>query len=242
VSAREPILTVAVLSRRASVGKWPEHAPRTPEYVAKSAAPRLATRYSLWHLAGIEARAFSSRASTTKARLFRLRASMFFSLIVYEHRAHPSGGAVCLLRPHHGRFAAVTFALVLGIALMGVVSPLAGTALAAAVVALLLPRCAGSVRARTAERCLKRLTPPGQTVYLHSLASTLPGAGAELLRSVNREADAKGWSLVLDAADKKLIEYYRNFGFCALGRPVLMPDRSYRVRMWRPANDMEGPA
>jgi hypothetical protein len=242
VSAVRPILDAAGLSRRASGGKWPEHARGAGHCVEEGTKTSLTSRYSLWHLAGIEACAFTCRGSTTKARLVRLRWTMFVSLVVYERRTHPSGRAVCLLRPRHGRFVGGTFALVLTVALMGVASPLAGTALAGAVVALLLPRCAGSVRAHSAKRLLERLTPSGRNVYLHSVASTLPGAGAELLWAVNREADAKGWYLVLDAANEKLTEYYETLGFCALGRPVRMPDHSYRVRMWRPPGATEGSA
>ena len=76
---------------------------------------------------------------------------------------------------------------------------------------------------------LERLTPPGQHRYLHSLASTLPGAGAELLRELTGEADRKGWSLSLDASNEKLVGYYAKFGFTALGAAVTMPDGSRRV-------------
>jgi hypothetical protein len=60
--------------------------------------------------------------------------------------------------------------------------------------------------------------------------------------AVNQEADAKGWSLLLDASNEKLAEYYGKFGFCAMGPTVRMPDGSQRVRMWRPAGGPEGRA
>lgn len=242
MSAGEPVLGAVGLSGRAVGKKWAENAPGTAHRTQNGAKPQLRTRHSTWHLAGVQAYAFTSANSRSKRRQFTLRTTMFFALAVYERRTHPSGRAVCLLGVRHSRFMACTIGLALLVAGAGVFSPFAGTGLAIVMVGLLLPRCVGTVHARSGKRQLGRLTPPGQHVYVHSLASTLPGAGAELLRTVIREADSKGRPVVLDASNEKLAGYYGNLGFCALGPAVRMPDGICHVRMWRPAGAPEGRA
>ena len=59
---------------------------------------------------------------------------------------------------------------------------------------------------------------------MHSVASQLPGAGAQLLRGLTQEANDKGWSLVLDASNERLVQYYEQFGFVVRGAGVRMPD------------------
>jgi len=88
---------------------------------------------------------------------------------------------------------------------------------------------------------LCRLGPRGRRrrVYVHSVASTRPGAGAELMTSLAGEADQKGWLLVLDAGNERLGTYYSRFGF-ARGGAVKMPDGNLRVRMWRQPQDWRG--
>ncbi len=165
---------------------------------------------------------------------------MFLALAVYERRTHPSGRAVCLLRLRHPRLIAFVAALVLAIIGVGLLLAPAGIALAIVIVGLLLPGSLDAIRARAGKSRLERLMPPGQHRYLHSLASTLPGAGADLLRELTGEADRKGWSLSLDANNERLVGYYVKFGFTALGPAVPMPDGSCRVRMWRPATARKG--
>jgi hypothetical protein len=71
-------------------------------------------------------------------------------------------------------------------------------------------------------------------VFLHSLASTQPGAGAELVRSVTDEADQKGWTISLEAASEELAHYYECLGFQAQGVPVPVPGGGRHVSMCRP--------
>ncbi len=195
-------------------------------------------RYSLWHLAGVQSRAFGGPNSTPLRQLPR-RTAVLLTLAVYERRTHPSGQAVCLLGLRRGRFWGGVAALALLICAAGALSTYAGAALAVAVVALLLPRSVGALRALGGRGRLRTLTPPGCCVYVHSVASARPGAGAELLRRLTHEADGKGWSLVLDASNEKLVGYYAKFGFAARGLAVRMPDGSRRVRMWRPPTAVE---
>ena len=100
--------------------------------------------------------------------------------------------------------------------------------------AALLPFAIGAVKARPGRKELAKLTPPGRHVYVHSVASQLPGAGAQLLRGLTQEANDKGWSLVLDASNERLVRYYEQFGFVVRGAGVRMPDGARHVRMWRP--------
>jgi predicted N-acetyltransferase YhbS len=88
---------------------------------------------------------------------------------------------------------------------------------------------------------LGRTGPPGHRhqVYVHSVASTRPGAGAELMASLAGEADQKGWLLFLDAGNEELGTYYSRFGFARAGA-VRMPDGTVRVRMWRQPQDEQG--
>jgi hypothetical protein len=58
---------------------------------------------------------------------------------------------------------------------------------------------------------------------VHTVASIEPGAGRALLETVNAEADAKGWTMTLDAANETLVRYYAKLGYQPLGPPVLMP-------------------
>jgi hypothetical protein len=191
-------------------------------------------RYSLWHIAGVQVRAFGGPYSGRLRRL-RRRTESWLTLTMYERRTHPSGQAVCLLGLRRGRFWGGVAGLALLICAAGALSTYAGATLALAVVGLLLPRSVGASRALGHRGQLGRLTPPGRYVYVHSVASSLPGAGAELLQRLAHEADVKGWSLVLDAGNEKLVGYYARFGFVARGPAVTMHDGSGRVRMWRPA-------
>jgi hypothetical protein len=241
VTPGKPIFGAFGRSRRVSGREWPRTTPRLAfrtetghctENEIRSPRP---AKHSMWHLAGVQASAFNRANGLGRRAPLTLRLSMFLALAVYERRTHPSGQAVCLLRLHHCRLTAFVAALVLGVIGVGLLLPYAGIALASLIVALLLPRSFDALRARSGKSQLERLMPPGQHRYLHSLASTLPGGGAELLREVTGEADRKGWTLSLDASNEKLVGYYAKFGFSALGLAVTMADGSCHVRMWRPA-------
>ena len=236
----EPFLGANEGSRRVFVKERAKKALGAAHCTEKS--PRLPnrTKHSRWQLAGVQAAAFSVANRRAKTRQFHLRTGMFFALTVYDCRAHPSGQAVCLLGLRKGRFTVLVAGLVPLIATAGVLSPYAGSALAAFVIAFLMPGVVGAFRGRAANHQLKKLTPPGRHVYMHSLASTLPGAGAALLRELIREKDRNGCSLALDASNEKLAAYYARFGFFAQGDAVRMPDGTRHTRMWRPANTQEG--
>jgi hypothetical protein len=241
VTTRRAVLGALGRSRRVSGREWPKNAPRrdycTENRKVRSLRP---TKHSLWQLAGVQASAFNRANGPARKGHLTFRLTMFVALAVYERRTHPSGRAVCLLGLRYQRLVAFVSALVLGIIGVGLLLPLAGIALAIVIVALLLPGSYDAIRARVGKRELERLTPPGQHRYLHSLASTLPGAGADLLKELTDEADCKGWFLSLDASNEKLVGYYVKFGFTALGPAVRMPDGSCRVRMWRPATARKG--
>jgi hypothetical protein len=97
-----------------------------------------------------------------------------------------------------------------------------------------LPGSVATVRRFPEPHQPRRLSPGEKHIYVHSLASTLSGAGADLLRTLTREADEKDWLLVLDANNERLMRYYRDFGFEARGSAVRSPDGGGPVRMWRP--------
>jgi hypothetical protein len=197
--------------------------------------------HSLWHFSGVEARAFNFPKRSSSEPPLLLRVSMFMSLALYERRTHPSGEAVCLLGLRRGRFFAGIAGVVIMVVIVGALSPYACAALATAIVALLSPRAIEAVREPGHAARLETFSPPGSHVYVHSLASTLPGAGAELMRHLVYEADSKRWSLVLDASNQRLARYYESFGFQTLGTAVRMPNGSSHVRMWRPALALDEP-
>jgi hypothetical protein len=240
MSAGEPFLGALDGSGCVFGKERAETAPGTAYCTQKSLKFQDRTKHSLWLLAGVQAAAFNGANRNAKTKQFHLRTAMLLALTVYDRRAHPSGQAVCLLGLRKGRFILLVAGLVLLIATAGLLSPYAGSALAALVLAILMPVVVGAFRARAANNQLKRLTPSGRYVYVHSLASTLPGAGAALLHELIREKDENGCSLALDASNEKLVTYYAKFGFVAQGDAVRMPDGSRHTRMWRPANTQEG--
>ena len=69
---------------------------------------------------------------------------MLLALTVYDSRAHPSGQAVCLLGLRKGRFIVLVAGLMLFIAAAGVLSPYAGSALAALLLGFLMPGVVGA--------------------------------------------------------------------------------------------------
>jgi hypothetical protein len=236
----QPRLGVPGPSRRALVKTMRANATEK-SYCAQN-APRSTkqAKQSLWKLAGVESRAFGSRGSRPVMRHIPLRATMFLALTVYERRTHPSGQAVCLLELRPGRLCLGLASLVLLTCLAGALSPYAGFTLALIVIVLLLPGSVGALRRFPERRPLERSTAPEKHIYVHSLASTLPGAGADLLRTLTREADEKGWPLVLDANNERLTKYYCEFGFVARGPATGSPDGTWPVRMWRRPSALEG--
>jgi hypothetical protein len=200
----------------------------------RPATPATAQRHSLWELAGVEIRAFGGREPGSLWWRGVFRAAIMLSLVVYARRVHPTGQALCLLWLRPWRLVGGIIGLLLVVCAAGALSPVLGAALIAAIAAILLPGVPAAVKARSASRQLCRLTPPGRHIYVHSVASQLPGAGAQLLRGLVLEADQSGWSLVLDASNEKLARYYEQFGFVPRGPGVQMPDGARHVRMWRP--------
>jgi hypothetical protein len=246
VTAGKALLGAFSRSRRVSSREWAKNTP-SPAYCTETAyctdneaGSRRPTKHSRWDLAGVQASAFNRGNGLVRRRPLTLRLTMFLALAVYERRTHPSGQAVCLLGLRRRRLSAFVAGLVLSVIGVGLLLPYAGIALATVIVALLLPGSLEALGARAGKKQLGRLMPSGQHRYLHSLASTLPGAGAELLREVTGEADRKGWTLSLDTSNEKLVSYYVKFDFSALGPAVPMPDGGCHVRMWRPATAREG--
>ena len=202
-----------------------------PNGLARHGRPE---KHSLWQLAGVEVRAFRGRDTGSVPERVVFRAAILLSLVAYARRVHPSGRALCLLWLRPLRVVVAMMALILLVCATGAVYSVLGVAIAAVMAAALLPFTVGAVKSRPGRKELAKLTPPGRHVYVHSVASQLPGAGAQLLRGLTQEADDKGWSLVLDASNEKLVRYYQQFGFVVRGAGVRMPDGARHVRMWRP--------
>jgi hypothetical protein len=196
---------------------------------------------SLWQLAQVEDQAFrGADRSGTPSRL-AFGAATLVALAAFDRRVHSSGQAVCLLGPRWARVALCLTGAVVLAGVTGAVVPVLGWALLALTVLVFLPLAGRATRALPAKVRLCRLGPRGRRrrVYVHSVASTRPGAGAELMTSLAGEADQKGWLLVLDAGNERLGTYYSRFGF-ARGGAVKMPDGTLRVRMWRQPQDWRG--
>ena len=204
---------------------------------AKRGAQGVLSPRTAWRLAAVEVEAFSRCYCYGSHGRLRLRAAMLVAILLYERRTHPSGMALCLLGRRRARVAALIALSALGALVVGALAPQVSGCLLAVLGVLALRPAIRSVRALRASAELRRAVPPGPYKYVHSLASTLPGAGAELLRALSREADEKGWSLVLDASDNKLARYYATCGFMLLSRGATMPDGAARLRMWRPPSE-----
>jgi hypothetical protein len=188
-----------------------------------------------WRLVGVEVRAFDRARPLGWFGRAAFAAGTGLALVAFHRRVHPSGRAMCLLGPCPGRIAAVIGGVLVVLAVVAALSPVAAGTVLVAISLLALPSAVRAVRGLPATAALRHASPPGRHVYLHSLASTKPGDGAELLRMVTAEADDKGWSIVLDAGNVALVGYYERFGFQARCRPVRGPNGGQRVRMWRPA-------
>ena len=84
-----------------------------------------------------------------------------------------------------------------------------------------------------ARRRLRGVQPSRPFVTVHTVASSFPGAGAALLDEVVAEADERGWTMFLVAANERLAEYYECFGFRSSGDAVVMPTGELAVPMIR---------
>jgi hypothetical protein len=194
---------------------------------------------SFRRLVRTQTKAFGTSQGRPFARAL-LGARCALALVAYHRRADDAGLAVCLLRPRLYRVATGALALLLALCVLGAVAPVALIVLTAVCTVAMAPAAARAARAVPAQMALRRLSPPGKHIYLHSLASCRPGAGAELLSAVIGEAGQKGWSLLLDAACEGLVPYYRRFGFVVLGA-AMVPGTGLRTRMWRPASNDRRP-
>jgi hypothetical protein len=189
---------------------------------------------SLRRLLRVEVMAFDRALPRTWGARIAFAGETSLTLWAYHRRVHPSGRAVCLLGLRPGRVGVVVAAFTLSIGAMGALAPMAAGAVCACIVAVLLPSAARAIGALPARSRLRQGSRPGPHVFLHSLASTQPGAGAELVRSVTDEADQKGWTISLEAASEELAHYYECLGFQAQGVPVPVPGGGRHVSMCRP--------
>ena len=83
---------------------------------------------------------------------------------------------------------------------------------------------------------LGRRQPKGRRVRLgvHTVASSMPGAGRRVLEALNAEADAEGWTLTLVAAAAPLVAYYARLGYTPRGPAETMTYGDVRTVMIRP--------
>lgn len=207
---------------------------------------------ALWRLSGLASRRFSDQPYTRYAlpigRHAITRLSLFTQLAWHGWRTEPTGSAVCGIKGAPGpraRWAAlgagagialgllVAWALwaTLWAALGLLVVPASTFVMAFALALLVAVRASRYARAK---KGLPRLPPTlGTVVELHVVASARRGAGRVLLEEVVREAEAGGWLLFLDAANRQLTYYYRQFGFQPWGAAVEMPYGEVVQRMLR---------
>jgi hypothetical protein len=78
-------------------------------------------------------------------------------------------------------------------------------------------------KCRSAMRRLRAARPQEPYWLVSSMASVQSGEGAKLLREVAAEADREGWTLVLEAANSGLVDYYARFGFAVAAEGEPMP-------------------
>lgn len=192
-----------------------------------------------WALAGVATRAFAGRPQFTRMRPGPLRVVFWLTLTIGDRRANGVGTAVCCLSGAspwpkvRGALAGlVGLAVLAGLwVTMSVTWPVWVIFVVAGW--LYAPMTRTSVAGRGARRALRRSRPDGRTVAVHTVASVEPGAGRLLLETVTAEADRHGWALILVAANGRLADYYRQFGFEATGAAVVMPSGEAAVPMAR---------
>lgn len=194
-----------------------------------------------WALAGVATRAFAGRPQFAGMRPGPLRLVFWLTVAVGDRRANAAGTAVCCLSgasawpKFRGALAGLTgLAVLAGLwATMNVTWPV--WALFVVAGWLYAPMIRTSLAGRGARRALRRSRPDGRTVVVHTVASVEPGAGRLLVETVTTEADCHGWTLTLVAANGRLADYYRQFGFEPTGPAVAMPSREAAVPMGRRA-------
>jgi hypothetical protein len=185
-----------------------------------------------WPLVRLHVDAFRRRSSPGWLGLSALVVQSTVALWAYERRTAPDGEALCLLGARRGRLVITAVGLLFACEAAGRLWWPAGVGLAAALFVPALPAVVLGARAVPMKFRLKRFSPRGHRVFVRSLVSGRRGAGAELVGALVREADAKGWSLMLDAAAISLVPYYGRFGFVPVA-PVVAGAKG-AVRMWRP--------
>jgi len=188
-----------------------------------------------WSLLGLQIRAFARRGRAGCLARAALVVQSAVGLWAYERRVGAQGEAACILWPRWGRILGGGASLLVTCVILGQISTFLGAAVPSALLLALLPVSLELVRAGRERWRLKGIgPPPGRHVLVRSLASTRTGAGAELMRALTSEADEKGWSLLLDAADTRLVAYYERFGFVSCASTGRQRNRPGILRMWRP--------
>lgn len=194
-----------------------------------------------WSLAGVATQAFATRPQFARMRPGPLRLVFWLTLAVGDRRANSSGTAVCCLSGASPRpkILGVLAALVGLAVLAGLWTTMSVTwpvwAVFVVVGWLYAPMARSSLAGVSARRALRRSRPAGRPVIVHTVASVEPGAGRHLIETVTDEADRKRWTLVLGAANERLADYYRQFGFEPTGPTVVMPSGEAAVPMARRA-------
>jgi len=199
-------------------------------------------------LSGLAVQAFAdqpqSKMQWPLARRFCLLALVMLSILTSDVRVHPDGDAFCLLSRPSIRRDVLAVSMVTGafavLAGMVAAAPILFWVVVAAILVLVLPSLRLSVVAHRAHAVLARSSPTRPYVGVHTVTSTCAGHGRQLMADLGREADRKGWTLVLDAANEVLAGYYSDLGYSRLCQPVLMPWGERAVRMSRTPTMEEG--
>ena len=203
---------------------------------ARTAAARHPTR---WVLAGTMTSAYADRPLFAGIHPWLLRPLFWLQLLLGEWRANPSGTAVCSVSTGSAATrikASLATVVLLAVAVLlvafeSVTWPIIIVlALAACLCLPMVRRSAAGIGPR---RQLRRAHPAGRTVTVHSVASIEAGAGRALLEELNEEADRRGWTMTLDAANEALADYYAQLGYVSLADPVQMPSGERNVPMAR---------
>ena len=196
---------------------------------------------SIWQLTRLGLQAFRDQPQTRMQwPIFRslcLRVLLIVSVSTAERRVHPDGDAFCLLTTRSRRGEAVTAfaaaALAAPIILLVAFLPIVFWLVVLALAVLLTPSGILSARTHRYRERLAASAPAGPLVGIHTVTSSVRGHGAELMDMVTREADSSSWTLVLDAANDRLADYYSRFGFQPCGEGVVMPWGERVIRMVR---------
>ena len=227
----------------------------TAAVVAKEATGLCHPGPASWpRLAGLHAGYFAKEPSTRALLpLPGLAAGVLWLVVLGTLAAglgvtEPSTSALALVapsRPSVGQImraagAGILGALgILGAALTVGASPLASPpwayATLAALGAVVAPAAANCVRGRAARATLRAARPTGPHLFVSGVcrARGAPGAGAELMMALCRNADARATTLALDAIAPALVGYYTRFGFAVTGSAQVLPGGSSVTPMAR---------